>query len=153
MKNILLAFFFLASGLISGQNYLADNTTSADENGIIHLDKESFKKLVFDYSKSSTWKYIGTKPAIIDFYADWCRPCKMIAPTLVELQKEYKGKIQVYKVNTQYEQELARIFGITGIPALLFVPLTGEPQMVTGAISKEAFESNITSILKVNKPK
>lgn len=127
--------------------------TSSTVNGneIIHLNKEEFKKQVFDYENNKTWKYQGNTPAIIDFYADWCKPCKMVAPTLEELQKEYGNKIQIYKVNTQYEQELASVFGISGIPAFLFIPLNGEPSMGTGAMPKENFEKYIIEILKVEK--
>ncbi len=97
------------------------------ENHIEHLTTQTFKEKIFDYSKSKTWKYKGKLPAIIDFYADWCRPCKMIAPHLEELSKEYKGKLYVYKVNTDQEQELARVFGIQSIPAVLLIPLNGQP--------------------------
>ncbi|PKP23219.1 MAG: thioredoxin [Bacteroidetes bacterium HGW-Bacteroidetes-21] len=128
-----------------------ENSLQADENGIIHLTQETFKKEVFDYTASKEWKYLGNKPAIIDFYADWCRPCKMLAPTLEELQKEYGGKIQIYKVNTDKNPELSNAFGIQGIPALLFIPATGEPQMSTGLLPKETLESNITTILQVKK--
>ncbi|MFH2143978.1 MAG: thioredoxin domain-containing protein [Bacteroidota bacterium] len=126
-------------------------SSSVNVNEIIHLDKETFKKQIFDYENSKEWKYQGSVPAIIDFYADWCSPCRMVAPTLEELQKDYKGKIQIYKVNTQNEKELAAAFGISGIPAFLFVPLDGEPSMGSGAMPKESFEKYIKEILKVEK--
>ena len=92
--------------------------------GTIHLTKEEFLKKVVDYEKNPTeWKYLGDKPAIIDFYADWCAPCKMIAPVLEELAEEYAGEIYIYKINTEIEQELAGAFGIRSIPTLLFVPM------------------------------
>lgn len=128
-----------------------EKSAKTTEAGIIHLNKEQFKKLVYDYEKNDEWKYEGSIPAIVDFYADWCRPCKMVGPVLAELQSEYGGKIQVYKVNTQYEQELAAAFGISGIPAFLFIPVEGKPSMTTGAIPKESFEKYIDEILKVKK--
>lgn len=118
---------------------------------IIYLNTDEFKQQVFDYSINKQWKYTGKVPAIVDFYADWCRPCKMLEPTLIELQKEYKGKIQIYKVNTDKNPELSRVFGINGIPALLFIPMEGEPQMATGLLPKETLETTIADVMKVTK--
>jgi thioredoxin 1 len=115
------------------------------------LTKSTFKAKIFDYEANKDWNYVGKVPAIIDFYADWCRPCKMVAPILEELNKEYNGKIVIYKVNTQVEQELSTVFGITGIPAFLFIPAEGQPQMSTGFMTKENFEQAITEVLKVKK--
>lgn len=93
---------------------------------VVHLTKEEFLKKVVDYENNPTeWKYLGDKPAIVDFYADWCGPCKMIAPILEELAAEYKDRIVIYKVNTEQEQELAAVFGIRSIPTLLFYPHAG----------------------------
>jgi thioredoxin len=114
-----------------------------------HLTKESFKSKVFDYENNREWKFAGTKPAIIDFYADWCGPCKMVAPILEELSKEYDGKLSVYKVNTEEERELAGVFGIQSIPSLLFVPLQGQPQMAMGALPKETFKQAFKEVLNV----
>ncbi len=114
-----------------------------------HLTTEQFKQKVFDYEKSSEWKYEGDLPAIIDFYADWCMPCKMVAPILEELSSEYEGKMHVYKVNTEEEQELAGAFGIQSIPSILFIPLEGQPQMAMGALPKESFVSAMRDVLKV----
>ena len=101
-----------------------------------------------DYEKNPTeWKYLGDKPAIIDFYADWCAPCKMIAPVLEELAEEYAGEIYIYKINTEIEQELAGAFGIRSIPTLLFVPMGEAPQMAQGAMPKNAFKEAIDSVL------
>ena len=86
-------------------------------------------------------------PVLVDMYADWCGPCKMIAPILEELAKEYDGKIDIYKVDTEKEQELAAVFGIRSIPTLLFVPMDGKPQMVQGAIGKDDFEKVINDVL------
>ncbi len=116
-----------------------------------HLTKESFQKEVFDFEKNKEWKYEGEKPAIIDFYADWCGPCKMVAPVLEELEKEYNGKIEIYKVDTEAEQELAAMFGIRSIPSLLFIPKEGQPQMAQGALPKTTFEEVIEKVLGVKK--
>jgi len=112
-----------------------------------HLTKEEFKTKVFDFEKDKEWKYKGDVPAIIDFYAEWCGPCKMISPVLDELSKEYEGKIKIYKINTGEEQELSAAFGIMSIPSILFIPLKGEPQMAKGALSKLAFENAIKDLL------
>jgi thioredoxin 1 len=115
------------------------------------LDKKGFIEKVFDYEKEKEWKYRGALPAIIDFYADWCGPCKMVAPILEKLSAEYDGKLQIYKVDTDKEQELAGAFGIQSIPSLLFIPQKGEPQMVRGALGREAFDKAIADILGVKK--
>lgn len=132
-------------------NELAADSPAAAGDKIIYLNTDEFKQQIFDYSTNTTWKYNGKTPAIIDFYADWCRPCKMLEPTLIELQKEYKGKIQIYKVNTDKNPDLSTAFGIRGIPALLFIPMEGEPQMATGLLPKETLETTIADVLKVTK--
>ena len=114
-----------------------------------HLTKETFLEKVFDYEKNKEWKYQGELPSIIDFYADWCGPCKMIAPVLEDLSKEYAGKVNVYKINTEEEQELAAAFGIQSIPTLLFIPVEGEPRMAQGALPKEALVNIMKDVLKV----
>ena len=117
-----------------------------------HLTKETFKQKVFNWEVNKEWKYEGTTPCLIDFYANWCGPCKMVAPVLEELQKEYGDKIVIYKVNTEDERELSAIFGIQSIPSLLFVPKDGQPQMAMGALPKSTFEQAIADVLKVQKP-
>lgn len=117
-----------------------------------HLTKETFKEKVFDFETNKEWKYEGSKPCLIDFYADWCGPCKMVAPILEELQKEYGENIVIYKVNTEDQQELAGMFGVQSIPSLLFVPQEGQPQMAMGALPKQTFEKAISDVLKVEKP-
>ncbi len=107
------------------------------------LTNEDFKNLVFDYTSEKEWKYKGTLPAIIDFYADWCGPCKMVAPVLEELAKEYDGKVNIYKVDTEVEQELSAVFGIRSIPSFLFIPTEGQPMMQAGALPKNAFKQVI----------
>jgi thioredoxin 1 len=117
-----------------------------------HLTKETFKEKVFDFEASKEWKYAGDKPCLIDFYADWCGPCKMVAPLLEELQTEYGDSIVIYKIDTEAQQELAGMFGVQSIPSLLFVPKDGQPQMAQGALPKQTFEKAIADVLKVEKP-
>jgi thioredoxin 1 len=117
-----------------------------------HLTKEAFQTKVFDYEKNKEWTFAGELPCIIDFYADWCGPCKMIAPVLEDLSKEYRGKVDIYKVDTEKEQELASVFGIRSIPSILFVPAAGKPQMATGAMPREGFVEAIEKVLNVTKP-
>ncbi|PTN08524.1 thioredoxin [Mangrovibacterium marinum] len=117
-----------------------------------HLTKETFKEKVFNFELNKEWKYEGSKPCLIDFYADWCGPCKMVAPILDELQAEYGDSLHIYKVNTEDQQELAGMFGVQSIPSLLFVPVDGQPQMAMGALPKATFEQAIAEVLKVEKP-
>lgn len=118
---------------------------------IEHLTAETFKKKVFNYELNKEWKFEGTKPALIDFYADWCGPCKMVAPILEQLSAEYQGKLDIYKVNTENERELSSVFGIQSIPSLLFIPLTGQPQMAMGALPKNSLEKAFEEVLGVKK--
>ena len=115
-----------------------------------HLTNETFKEKVFNYEASKEWKFEGEIPAIIDFYADWCGPCKTIAPILEELQAEYGDKLNIYKVNTEEQQELASVFGVQSIPSLLFIPKDGQPQMAMGALPKETFKQAITEVLSIS---
>ncbi len=112
-----------------------------------HLTKQTFIEKVFNYEKNKEWQFEGNLPCLIDFYADWCGPCKMIAPILEELSEEYKGKIEIYKVNTEAEQELSAAFGIRSIPSLLFCPKDGKPQMAMGALPKDALKGAIDDVL------
>ena len=116
-----------------------------------HLTKETFKRKVFDYETNKEWKYEGERPCIIDFYADWCGPCKMVAPVLEELSTDFSGKMDIYKVNTEEEQELASVFGIRSIPSFLFIPVNGQPQMAMGALPKETFIKAFKDVLGVEK--
>jgi thioredoxin 1 len=113
------------------------------------LTEESFKQKVFNFEENKDWKFEGDLPCMIDFYADWCQPCKMVAPILEELQAEYEGKINIYKVDTEAERNLSAMFGIQSIPSLLFVPKEGQPQMAVGALPKETFKKAIADVLKV----
>jgi len=117
-----------------------------------HLTVDTFKTKVFNYEKNKEWKFEGDKPCMIDFYADWCQPCKMVSPILEELQKEYGDKIIIYKIDTEDQQELAAMFGIKSIPSLLFVPTEGQPQMAVGALPKETFIKAIEDVLGVKYP-
>ena len=112
-----------------------------------HLTKQTFFDKVFNYEQNKEWKFEGDLPCIIDFYADWCQPCKMVAPILEELSEEYQGKINIYKVDTEVEQELAAVFGIRSIPSILFCPKDEQPQMAQGALPKETFQQVIDDIL------
>ncbi len=116
-----------------------------------HLNKSSFIENVFDYENNTEWKYNGELPSIIDFYADWCAPCRMVAPILDEISTEYAGKLIVYKINTEKEPELASIFGIRSIPSILFIPKDGKPQMAVGALPKQNIENAIREVLGVTK--
>ncbi|HOV37222.1 MAG TPA: thioredoxin [Spirochaetales bacterium] len=116
---------------------------------IEHLTKETFLQKVFDYEHNKEWKYEGDLPSIIDFYAEWCGPCKMIAPVLEDIAKEYENKLHIYKVDTDAEQELAAAFGIASVPSLLFVPVEGEPRMAQGALPKEILKNVVKDVLKV----
>jgi thioredoxin len=116
------------------------------------LTKETFLEKVFNFEKYEAWKFEGDKPAIIDFYADWCGPCKMIAPILEQLSEEYKGKIDIYKIDTEVEQELSAAFAIRSIPTMLFCPMEDMPQMASGALPKTELERVIADVLKVEKP-
>lgn len=115
----------------------------------VKLTTADFKTKVFNYEENQEWKYEGDLPCLVDFYADWCGPCKMVAPVLDELSKEYEGKIHVYKIDTEREQELAGAFGIQSIPSLLFVPMDGQPQMARGALPKAQLKSAIKDVLGV----
>jgi len=114
-----------------------------------HLTKQTFLEKVFNYELNKDWKFEGNAPCLIDFYADWCGPCKMVAPILEELSKEYEGKINIYKIDTEAEQELAGAFGIRSIPSMLFIPMNGQPQMVQGALPKSQLKQAIDDILLV----
>ena len=116
-----------------------------------HLTKETFLTKVFNFEKNKDWKFEGDKPCLIDFYADWCQPCKMVAPILEELSKKYEGKINIYKINTEEQTELSAAFGIKSIPSLLFCPTDTQPQMAAGALPKDSLIKAIEEILLNNK--
>ncbi len=112
-----------------------------------HLTKDSFREKVFDFEKNSEWKYEGTLPAVVDFWAPWCGPCRMVGPVIDELSTEYAGKVIFYKINTDEQQELAGMFGIRSIPSLLFIPLNDQPKMAVGALPKKELKKVIDNEL------
>ncbi len=120
---------------------------------VVHLTTQEFKDTIFDYTTEKEWKYKGTKPAIIDFYADWCGPCKMVAPVLEELSEDFEKEIIIYKVDTEKELELSGVFGIQSIPTFLFIPMEGRPMMQPGALPKKVFKQVIEEELLVVKEK
>ena len=120
-----------------------------DAGKLEHLNTETFKEKIFDFKANKEWDFKGELPAIIDFYADWCAPCRQIAPIMEELAEEYKGKIVIYKIDTEKQRELAGMFGIRSIPAILYIPKEGQPQMITGALPKEEFVRLIEEVLGV----
>lgn len=124
------------------------NINETKKMGTIQLTKAEFLEKVANYEADPTeWKYLGDKPCIIDFYADWCGPCKVVAPILEELAQEFADDIYIYKVDTEKEQELAAAFGIRSIPSLLFCPVDEQPQMAMGALPKETFIEAINDVL------
>ena len=144
--NMKLLKFLLVS--ILALNFSAINAQEEKKVKPEHLTVETFKEKIYDYEKNSDkWVFEGDKPCIVDFYADWCRPCKLIAPIMDELAEEYKGKINIYKVNTEKQRELSKIFGIRSIPSVLFIPMEGKPQMSQGALPKENFKQAIDEFL------
>jgi len=159
---VLITFMFIScngtSGSKDGKTPPGVTTMQATDGGsaktggeagkLEHLTAQTFKLKVMDYEKNpQNWVFEGDKPAIVDFYADWCRPCRMIAPILEELAVEYEGKINVYKVDTEAQRELASVFGIQSLPTVLFIPMQGKPSMQKGALSKEAYKQIIDDLL------
>ena len=154
MKKVNLLIIFIFIMFSCGNNATENNNENNNKktSNMEHLTSKSFKEKVFNYEINKEWKYEGELPCIIDFYADWCGPCKMVAPVLEELSKEYDGKINIYKVDTEKEQELAAVFGIRSIPSILFIPKEGQPQMFAGAMPKQSFIQAINDVLlKTNK--
>ncbi len=127
-----------------------NNTVSQESGEVYQMTSAEFKEKVFNYDGAAEWNYVGDLPCVIDFYADWCKPCKMVAPIMEELAKEYKGKVVFYKVDVDKEGELSSVFGIESIPSILFCPQSGtQPEMSTGAMSKENYIEAIERVLEV----
>jgi thioredoxin 1 len=153
MKKLSVIAFVSTILILSACNSVGGNKNEGTSTGniegtVTRINTEMFKKLVWDYQKNpSEFVFNGDQPCIIDFYADWCRPCKMVAPIMDELAKEYKGKVRIYKVNTDEEGELSRLFNIRSIPAILYVPKTGKPQMSVGFSGKETYVKTIQDVL------
>lgn len=154
MKKVIISLMIMVPLLFS--ECRADQPSGPAEaaepgKGVVYLTNDTFKKSIFNYETEKEWKYSGKKPAIIDFYADWCAPCRQLSPLIEELAKEYEGKIDVYKVDTEKEKALAQSLGITGLPTILFIPVEGSPQVAMGALPKESLVQAITEVLKVTK--
>ena len=145
MNKIFSSLILLFAITINGYNQQKDVSASK----VIHLTNDQFKKLIYNYETSKEWKYLGNKPAIIDFYANWCGPCKLMSPRLEEIAKEYDGKIIVYKVDTDKEKLLSMNLGIQSLPTLVFIPRYGQPQASMGAIPKESIVKAINEILMI----
>lgn len=116
------------------------------------LTVEDFKTKIYDFETSKEWLYKGARPAIIDFYADWCGPCRMLGPILERVSETYKGEVDIFKIDTEATPELAALFGVRGIPSLLFIPTQGEPAMSSGVIPEESFEKAIKELFQISKP-
>lgn len=116
------------------------------------LDSETFKGKIFDYGTQRVWKYAGARPSIVDFYADWCGPCRALGPVLEEVSREYAGKVDVFKVNVDQAPEVAQAFGVNGVPTLLFIPKEGKPAFAVGALPKNRITEAIASVLGVRPP-
>jgi thioredoxin 1 len=144
---IILSLFFSNCSAGIPENNVKN---SSNEDLVIPLSNEGFKKMVFNYDLNKAWKYEGSKPVIIDFYADWCPPCRQLSPLVEEIAKEYSGRIIVYKVNTDKESELAKNLGISSLPTLLYIPANGKPQVTLGFIPKETIIKTINEILVTN---
>jgi len=143
---VLTALIYI--NIYAGEPVKAESTTSAASH-VIYLTNETFKQKVFNYELSKVWKYAGNKPAIIDFYADWCGPCRRVSPIIEELAGEYKGSIIVYKVDTEKERHLAQNLGIQSLPTILLIPAQGQPQIIMGALPKEQRKKAIQDVLLV----
>jgi len=167
MKKRIVTFGIIILALASVGSILIDRNSSArevseitsvinnekklNESNMEKLTKQAFLEKVFNYEQNKDWKYEGDLPCLIDFYADWCGPCKMVHPILEELSVEYKDKIRIYQIDTEAEQELAAAFGIRSIPSLLFCPADGQPQMAQGALPKATLKKAIEEILLTEK--
>lgn len=154
MNNIILTAL---TSLVIFSYGCASHGTEANQTGqpvsensgkTMKISRQEFVELVYNYEANPTeWVYEGDLPAIVDFYADWCAPCRIVAPILDELAREYEGKIRIYKVDTDKEKELARVFNIRSIPTLLFIPANGRPQISQGALPKETLKQVIDNFM------
>ncbi len=149
LVSITLGLIFLLSNCNAGTAAKTTNNATSTAESVIVLTNAEFKKKVFNYEVNKEWKFEGDLPVIIDFYADWCGPCRQLSPRVEEIAKEYAGKIIVYKVNTDVEQELSQSLGIQSLPTLLFIPMKGKPQATMGAVPKETLVKAVQEVLLV----
>ena len=149
MKLLIKKSFFYPILLLSFCFWVAQVSAQNSEGKPIHLTTSEFKQLVYNFEANKNWKYEGKVPAIVDFYASWCGPCRKLAPIIEEIAKEYSGKVIVYKVDTDAEQMLSSSLGISSLPTLLFIPLIGQPQASLGLLPKETIVKAINDVLKV----
>ncbi len=147
--SLLIIIFPLLFNECQAGNAGTPATKDATSDAVITLSNDTFKKLIFNYEVNKDWKYEGDKPAIIDFYADWCPPCRQLSPLVEEVAREYSGKINVYRVNTDKEKVLSQALGITQLPTLLFIPAKGKPQITVGALPKESLVKVINEVLLI----
>lgn len=148
MSKLRIVALLLLSFTLANCNAQTKKETKSDSK-VIYLDAAEFKKVVFDYENDKEWNYKGDKPAILDFYADWCGPCKMLAPHLETVQEQYGNKLQVYKINTDKQRELAAAFGIQSLPTIVMVPMKGDPQAVMGYRDLAALKEMVNTSLKI----
>ena len=144
LSVVILSLAFTSCNAVSPGSKAENSPGNGDVSALTNV---MFKKLVFNYDINKEWKFEGTKPVIIDFYADWCPPCRKLSPLVEEIAKKYEGKIVVYKVDTDKEKELAKILGIQSLPTLLFIPAKGKPQITLGLIPKETIVEKVNEIL------
>lgn len=148
--SISLGFIFLLSNCSAGNPGKAkNNDNSGTPSNVIVMTNEIFKQKIFNYEKSKVWQYEGNLPVVIDFYASWCGPCRMLSPMVEEIAKQYAGKIVVYKVDTDAERLLSQNMGISSLPTLLFIPVKGQPQTSMGLVPKETLVKAVNDILLV----
>ncbi|HTX87778.1 MAG TPA: thioredoxin domain-containing protein [Bacteroidales bacterium] len=153
---LILALFAFIGGSACSSNGNDKNPGDSDvqqqtsAGNVAQLGGGQFRQYIWDYKASpASWSYKGDMPAIVDFYADWCVPCRRVAPIMSELAREYQGKIRIYRVNTDAEKELSGVFNISSIPAVLFIPASGKPEMAVGAMPKDSYLQVIHDYLKI----